>query len=112
MALIASFMTKREQILSRIKELISSKEPRADVILFGSRARQDFHADSDWDILVLMDKDKISLADEQSLRHSLYDIELDTGEVLSLLIYSKNEWNNKLKVTPLYKNVKKEGIKL
>jgi len=103
-------MTKREQILSRIKELISSKEPRADVILFGSRARQDFHADSDWDILVLMDKDKISLADEQSLRHSLYDIELDTGEVLSLLIYSKNDWNNKLKVTPLYKNVKKEGI--
>lgn len=105
-------MTKREQILSRVKELILSKEPRADIILFGSRARKDFNADSDWDILVLMDKDKISLADEQSLRHSLYDIELDTGEVLSLLIYSKNEWNNKLKITPLYKNVKKEGIKL
>ncbi len=105
-------MTKREQILSKIKELISNKEPGADIILFGSRARNDFHADSDWDILVLMDKDKISLADEQSLRHSLYDIELDTGEVLSLLIYSKNEWNSKLKVTPLYKNVKKEGVKL
>jgi uncharacterized protein len=103
-------MMKREQILSRIKELISSKEPKADIILFGSRARKNFNPDSDWDILVLLDKDKISLADEQALRHPLYDIELDTGEVLSLLIYSKNEWNNKLKVTPLYKNVKNEGI--
>jgi predicted nucleotidyltransferase len=112
MTLTTSFMTKREQLLSKIKELISNKEPGADIILFGSRARNDFHADSDWDILVLMDKDKISLADEQSLRHSLYDIELDTGEVLSLLIYSKNEWNSKLKVTPLYKNVNKEGVKL
>ena len=64
-------MTKREQILSRIKETISSKEPRADIIFFGSRARKDFNPDSDWDILVLMDKDKISLADEQALRHPL-----------------------------------------
>lgn len=105
-------MTKREQILFRIKETIARKEPRADIILFGSRARKDFNSDSDWDILVLMDKDKISLSDEQALRHPLYDIELDTGEILSLLIYSKNEWHNKLRVTPLYKNVKKEGIKL
>lgn len=110
MELTASLMTKRELILSRVKELISSKEPKAEIILFGSRARNDNKSDSDWDILVLMDKDKISLSDEQALRHPLYDIELDTGEVLSLLIYSKNEWNNKLKVTPLYKIVKKEGI--
>ncbi len=105
-------MTKSEHILYRVKELISSKAPKAEIILFGSRARKDFSADSDWDFLVLMDKDTISLSDEQALRHPLYDIELDTGEILSLLIYSKNEWNNKLKVTPLYKNIKKEGIKL
>jgi uncharacterized protein len=105
-------MNKSEQILSRVKELISSKAPRADIILFGSRARKDFNSDSDWDFLVLMDKDTISLSDEQALRHPLFDIELETGEVLSLLIYSKNEWNTKLKITPLYKNIKKEGIKL
>jgi uncharacterized protein len=105
-------MTKSEQILYRVKELISSKAPRADVFLFGSRARKDYNSDSDWDFLVLMDMDTISLSDEQALRHPLYDIELDTGEVLSFLIYSKNEWNTKLKATPLYKNIKKEGIKL
>jgi uncharacterized protein len=105
-------MNKSEQILSRVKELISSKAPKADIILFGSRARKDFNSDSDWDFLVLMDKDTISLSDEQALRHPLFDIELETGEVLSLLIYSKNEWNTKLKITPLYKNIKKEGIKL
>lgn len=105
-------MESKKQILSRIKESISRREPNAEIILYGSRARKDNRSDSDWDILVLMDKENISLSDEQSLRHPLYDIELDTGEIFSLLVYSKKEWNNKLKVTPLYKNVKKEGIRL
>jgi predicted nucleotidyltransferase len=105
-------MENKKQILSRIKESISSRQPNAEIILYGSRARKDNSSDSDWDILVLMDKENISLSDEQSLRHPLYDIELDTGEIFSLLVYSKKEWNNKLKVTPLYKNVKKEGIRL
>jgi len=105
-------MENKKQILSRIKESISSREPNAEIFLYGSRARKDNRLDSDWDILVLMDKENISLSDEQSLRHPLYDIELDTGEIFSLLVYSKKDWNNKLKVTPLYRNVQKEGIKL
>ncbi len=105
-------MEKKQQILSRIKESISTNAPNAEIILYGSRARKDNRPDSDWDILVLMDKEKISLSDEQSLRHPLYDIELDTGEIFSLLVYPKKEWVNNLKFTPLYKNIQQEGIKL
>jgi uncharacterized protein len=42
----------------------------------------------------------------------LYDIELDTGQVISTFIYPKDYWNNTLIFSPLYKNVSKEGIKL
>jgi hypothetical protein len=28
------------------------------------------------------------------------------------MIYSENEWNTKYKVTPFYKNIMREGIKL
>ena len=44
--------------------------------------------------------------------NKFYDLELETGEVISPLIYSKKEWNNYYSVTSLYENIKKEGIKL
>lgn len=105
-------MGKREKILTKIKEIILNKEPNADIILYGSRARKDYTGESDWDILVLMDKDQITLKDEQNLRHSLYDIELDTGEIVSLMIYSQNEWKTRQRITPFYKNIEREGIRI
>ena len=53
-----------DEVLKSIQKKAESIMPKdAKVILFGSRARRDAKADSDWDILVLLNKDKI---DEQS----------------------------------------------
>jgi hypothetical protein len=41
-----------------------------------------------------------------------YDLELETGEIFSPLIYSKNDWNSNYSITPLYENIQKEGVKL
>ena len=41
-----------------------------------------------------------------------YELELDTGEIISPLIYSKTDWSNNRNVTPLYENIIKEGIKI
>jgi len=44
---------KDKHIAQLIKNQIKKKNPSADVILFGSRARGNAKKDSDWDILVL-----------------------------------------------------------
>ncbi len=41
-----------------------------------------------------------------------YELELETGEIFTPLIYSKNDWNHKHRITPLYENIEKEGIKI
>lgn|SRR5690348_8100137 len=46
----------REEILATIKERVLSVVPDARVMLFGSRARGDWHEESDWDILVLTEQ--------------------------------------------------------
>ena len=46
----------KELVLAKIKETLLQVAPGAKVILFGSRARNDARSDSDWDILILVDK--------------------------------------------------------
>jgi len=93
---------------SRIKE----KDPDADVILFGSHARGDARDDSDWDVLILIDKKKESRTDENIYRDEMFELELEIGQPISTIIFSKNDWNTKHKITPLFKTIEKEGVKL
>ena len=67
---------------------------------------------SDWEISVLLNKPNFTFKDEQKIRHKLFDIELETGEAISTFVYSNQDWNTRLSVTPLFNNVKKEGIYL
>ena len=41
--------------------------PGGKVFLFGSRARNEGHSDSDWDILILLEKEKIQ--DVKKIKH-------------------------------------------
>jgi len=41
-------------ILIKIKESVREVEPESEIMLFGSRARGDERADSDWDLLILV----------------------------------------------------------
>ena len=105
-------MGKKEQILLKIKNSIWREDPNAEIILYGSRARGTSSKMSDWDILVLTDKSANINETEDNFRNYLYDIELETGQVISTLVYSKDYWNNNLKFSPLYINVSNEGIRL
>ena len=103
--------TKTQYISQLIRNSISSIDPNAEVILYGSRARGDERTDSDWDILILTDY-VINLQIERKFRDNLYDLELETGEPFSVFAYSKNDWQTKQRITPFYQNVTQEGILL
>jgi uncharacterized protein len=97
------------KILNEIKKIVTEQEPKAKIYLYGSRSRGTAKSNSDWDLLILLNKDKISQEDEQKITHPLYDLEFDTGEVISPMIYSEKEWNTKHKITAFFQNVMKEG---
>ena len=105
-------MTRQESILIKIKNIILEKEPDARIILYGSRARGDSQTESDWDILILLNKDEVDKKMEQSFRHFLFDLELEIGEPISVFVYSEKEWEDKYSVTPYYKQIKSEGVSI
>jgi uncharacterized protein len=101
--------TSKTKILNQIKRIVKDKEPSAKIYLYGSRSRGTAKDNSDWDLLILLNRDDISNEVEREITYSLYDLEFDTGEVISPMIYSEKEWNSKYKVTPFYQNVMREG---
>jgi predicted nucleotidyltransferase len=103
---------RKNLILNKISHSIHEKDPLADAILFGSRARGDNRKNSDWDILILVDNENVTNEIEDKFRDDLYSIELESGQIISTFIYSKDYWENTLRHSPLYKNVTREGISL
>jgi len=103
---------ERRKLLQDVKQAIHKVEPVAEVILYGSRARGDAASESDWDFLILVD----GAVDEQrvdAIRYQIYEVEWETGEVLSSIIRSWKEWNSPVyQAMPFYQNVKREGMRL
>ena len=102
-------MAFKTSIQQQIKEIIKNADDSATAILYGSRAKGKARDDSDWDILILLNKPKVSLKDEQQFRHKLYDLELKIGQPISTFVYSLIDWNTKMSSTPLFKNIQREG---
>lgn len=100
------------ELIKRVKKAILNIEPSAEVILYGSRVRDDYREYSDWDFLVLLDG-PVNSARTDRIRRALFEIEVDTDQILSSIVRNRKEWNSpKYSVVPLRKNIEQEGIRL
>jgi len=102
----------REELLKQIRQTVREVEPDAEIILYGSRSRGDAGRESDWDLLILVDG---RLSDERTdrIRHSLYEVEWESGEVISSIVRDREEWNSDLyRGLPFFKKVEQEGVRL
>ncbi len=105
-------MSSIDDILMRIKRSVYSTDPDAIILLYGSYARGDYGDSSDIDIIILLDKKRISREDEKRIKYPLYSIEFNTGRIISPIILTKEDWDNIHSATPLFENVQSEGIQL
>jgi len=102
----------RNELVKQIRYAVHELEPGAEIILYGSRSRGDDISESDWDFLILVDG---PIDDERTnrIRHRLYEIEWETGEVISSIVRNREEWNSDLyQAMPFRQRVQREGTRL
>ncbi|MCL5991141.1 MAG: nucleotidyltransferase domain-containing protein [Bacteroidetes bacterium] len=100
-----------QKILPKIKNSVLSVDPRAEVYLFGSRARKENKLDSDWDLLILL-SDSVTFERKIQITSLLYDIEISENQLFNRIFFSRDDWNNNklLHESLFYKEVIKDYI--
>ena len=105
-------MENKIQISDKIKAVASTYLSDVEVMLFGSRARHDSHADSDYDILIIT-KHTISPEEKTPYRTNIRKDLLKEGIRSDILIQSKGEINKKKKLPGhIIRNILREAILL
>lgn len=103
---------ERAALLDQVKRAVHAVEPDAKIILYGSRSRGDAGTGSDWDFLVLLDG-SVDDVRTDAIRHAIYEVEWESGEILSTIVRSRQEWSSpRYRAMPFRHQVERDGITL
>ena len=102
----------RSQVIDSIRQVASTALPNGStLLLYGSRARNDAHKGSDWDLLILLDKPEITDSDYDNVSFPFTMLGWNIGELISPQMYTKKEWEA-ISFLPFHKNVEHDKIVL
>ena len=100
---------EQNDVINKIRNVaMQILPPQSTVLLYGSRARGESHADSDWDLLILLDKQSLEAVD-YGIAYPFRELGWEIGEDVNPTLYTKKQWES-WTYLPFYKNVERDKI--
>ncbi len=99
-----------QQVLQRLKHMLQPRVKVHQIILFGSRARGDADAESDMDVLVVVDH-PINREVRKAVSECTWQAGFDAGIVVTAILFTRDEWENGPEYySPLAEAVRADGV--
>lgn len=111
MKTIRELSESEREVLAELGRRIRSELPGSvfRMMLFGSRARGDAQPDSDMDILLEVERERLSFADKRRLCRVAGEVSIDSGIVVSLLIVDRHTREERGSFS-VFETIRQEGI--
>jgi predicted nucleotidyltransferase len=101
---------EQSAVVNNIKDVARETLPAgSSLLLYGSRARGDARQNSDWDLLILLDKPQIETSDFDDISFPFTLLGWKIGENISPQLYTRKEWDS-IAFLPFHQNVEHDKI--
>lgn len=102
---------KEKTALMELKDSIGQKYNLVIFKLFGSKVRGDFDSESDFDVLIVLER--LDWKTEKEIFELCFEVGLKYDLLFSPIVYAKDEYESRLnKITPFYISTEKEGVSI
>lgn len=111
-AVLMKNVMSQDDLLNQIQQLGREIIPAdGHLYLYGSRARGDYKPDSDWDLLILLNKEKEEYSDFDNYSYPFISLGYNYGVPVSAHLYTMDKWVA-MSFSPFYHNVERDKIVL
>jgi predicted nucleotidyltransferase len=97
--------------LEAYRQILQAQHPGvvARMVIYGSKARGDDHADSDLDVLLILKNEAECI--KRQLRRVGYELAATSDVVPSILAYTQDEWESREKSgSPFWQAVERDAV--
>ncbi len=108
---MSNLTNHEKKALTDFRDVLVADFGALDVRLFGSRARGEGDEESDLDVFIVLPQIDWEL--EKKIYGLSFDISLRHAVLISPILYSQSDIENpSIMISPLYKTVQREGVKI
>lgn len=98
---------KDKKTRATLKSIITTELPDAEVMQFGTRVKNVYNAQTDWDFLILTTADEPQNR-KWELQEKLFNVTIQQGARVNILLVQKDKWNRDEEYAILRKRIEKE----
>ncbi|WP_053405997.1 hypothetical protein [Persicobacter sp. CCB-QB2] len=99
-----------KELLGRLKTAITSIQSNLEVLVYGPFIHNKPNPENELHLIILLDKEKISLKKELEISKPLFDLGIYHGFLIRPLFLSKKSWERISKEQPELYNIKKGAL--